>query len=81
MGNALANAEKSMVNSIGQAIGDAGKAAERLLEGIRRETNEKLTSFSRIRTIKLRNEPFEKTPTQKIKRFLYSKDGEMKPKA
>jgi long-chain acyl-CoA synthetase len=81
MGNALANAEKSMVNSIGQAIDGAGKAAERLLEGIRRETNEKLTSFSRIRTIKLQNEPFEKTPTQKIKRFLYSKDGDKRPKA
>ena len=81
MGNALANAEKSMMSSIGQAIGDAGKAAERLLEGIRRETNEKLTSFSRIRTIKLHSEPFEKTPTQKIKRFLYSKDGDKKTKA
>lgn len=56
---------------IGHAIGDAEKAAGKLLETIRKEANEKLASFSRIRAIELREEPFEKTPTQKIKRFLY----------
>jgi len=72
MGSALANAEKSVVHSIGQAWGEAEKAAGSLLETIRKEANAKLTSFSRIHTIKLQESPFEKTPTQKIKRFLYS---------
>ena len=80
MGSALVNAEKSVVHSLGQAWGDAEKAAGRLLETIRKETNAKLTSFSRIRTIKLQESPFEKTPTQKIKRFLYSSAGESKTK-
>lgn len=80
MGNALVSAEKSVVHSIGQAWGDAEKAAGRLLETIRKETNAKLTSFSRIRTIKLQESPFEKTPTQKIKRFLYSGAGESRTK-
>ena len=51
------------------------EAAERsiqpLLERIRREANERLAVFSRIAEVKLQLEPFEKTPTQKIKRFLY----------
>jgi len=72
MGSALVSAEKSVAHSIGQAWGDAEKAAGRLLETIRKEANARLTSFSRIHTIKLQEGPFEKTPTQKIKRFLYS---------
>lgn len=78
MGNALAQAEKSVAKSIGQAWGDAEKTAGKLLETIRKEANAKLTSFSKIRTIKLHDGPFEKTPTQKIKRFLYSKSGDIK---
>jgi len=58
-------------SAIGHAFGDAEKAAGKLLETIRREANDKLAAFSKIRAIELRNEPFEKTPTQKIKRFLY----------
>jgi long-chain acyl-CoA synthetase len=58
-------------SAIGHAFGDAEKAATKLLETIRKEANDKLAAFSRIRSIELRAEPFEKTPTQKIKRFLY----------
>ncbi len=75
VGNAIANAEKSMASSLGQALDSAEKRISHLLEGIRKETNAKLSSFSRIQNIKLQDEPFEKTPTQKIKRFLYSKQG------
>ena len=81
MGTPLAQAEKSVAHSIGQAWDGAEKTAGKLLEAIRKEANAKLTSFSKIRTIKLHTEPFEKTPTQKIKRFLYSKSGEVKPKS
>jgi len=80
MGNALAQAEKSVAHSIGQAWDDAERTGGKLLEAIRKEANEKLSAFSRIRTIQLHDGPFEKTPTQKIKRFLYSKNGEIQPK-
>ncbi|MGA9119782.1 MAG: AMP-binding protein [Bacteroidota bacterium] len=42
-----------------------------LLEDIRKQVNEKLAHFSRIHRIIDQPEPFEKTPTQKIKRHLY----------
>jgi len=42
-----------------------------LLEGLRRDINARLSSFSRVQTIIEQREPFEKTPTQKIKRHLY----------
>ena len=73
LGSAISNAEKSMAESIGHAFSDVEKSAGRLLESIRKETNEKLASFSKIRSIQLQPDPFEKTPTQKIKRFLYTK--------
>ena len=42
-----------------------------LLEKIRNDTNAKVSSFIRIHKAVLQPEPFEKTPTQKIKRYLY----------
>jgi len=42
-----------------------------LLEDLRRKINDRLASFSRIQRIIEQREPFEKTPTQKIKRHLY----------
>jgi long-chain acyl-CoA synthetase len=70
------------VGEVGQAVGlaahragesleDLERSAAKLLERIRKEANEKLASFSRIKTVRIEEEPFEKTPTQKIKRFLY----------
>lgn len=42
-----------------------------ILEEIREETNTLLPPFSRIRRCYLQEEPFEKTATKKIKRYLY----------
>ncbi|MBN2356210.1 AMP-binding protein, partial [candidate division KSB1 bacterium] len=42
-----------------------------LLEQIRTQVNARVASFSRINRIIEQPEPFVKTPTQKIKRFLY----------
>jgi long-chain acyl-CoA synthetase len=42
-----------------------------LLEKIRKEVNESVSSFSKISRFIEQVEPFEKTPTQKIKRYLY----------
>lgn len=41
------------------------------LEGIRKQVNERLSSFSRLSELVEQKEPFEKTPTFKIKRYLY----------
>jgi long-chain acyl-CoA synthetase len=43
-----------------------------LLEDIRKQVNEQVSSFSRISRVIEQTEPFEKTPTQKIKRYLYT---------
>ncbi len=42
-----------------------------LLEEIKNQVNRNVAAFSRIHRIVEQKEPFEKTPTQKIKRFLY----------
>jgi long-chain acyl-CoA synthetase len=78
LGSAISSAEKSMAESIGHALNDAEKSASRLLEAIRKEANGKLASFSKIHLVQLQPDPFEKTPTQKIKRFLYTKGGNKK---
>jgi long-chain acyl-CoA synthetase len=44
---------------------------EKKLEELRLWANKKLAAFSRLSRIELREEPFEKTPTFKIKRHLY----------
>jgi long-chain acyl-CoA synthetase len=42
-----------------------------LLDSLHRQVNTRLSSFSRIHHLIEQREPFEKTPTQKIKRHLY----------
>lgn len=44
---------------------------EALLEELRQTVNQNVSSFRRIHRIVEQPEPFEKTPTQKIKRYLY----------
>lgn len=70
----LENAEGAAAR-LGHAVVDAEKAAAALLEKIRKEANDRLTAYSRIGNVRIQHEPFEKTPTQKIKRFLYPKKG------
>ena len=72
---ALVNLKPEVMDRLKSAaqdrIEDAERAAEELLEKLRREVNAKLAAFNRISRIAFHREPFEKTPTQKIKRFLY----------
>jgi len=49
----------------------AREAIDKLLEDILNHTNLQVNSFSRLNKIIEQREPFEKTPTQKIKRYLY----------
>jgi len=44
-----------------------------ILESVRREVNSRLASFARIGRTLLQTDPFEKTPTQKIKRKIQEK--------
>ncbi len=46
-----------------------------LLVKLRDDTNAKLASFSRIAEVQEQTEPFEKTPTHKIKRYLYVREN------
>ncbi len=50
---------------------EAKKLKEGLLKEIFKFTNERVPTFSKINKIEEQNEPFVKTPTHKIKRFLY----------
>lgn len=52
------------------ASGVPGTISDYLTE-LRKRVNERLASFSRIGDVIEQEEPFEKTPTNKIKRFLY----------
>lgn len=52
----------------------ADAAVEALLESIRTDLNRELPSFSAIHRMIRQAEPFELTPTNKVKRFLYIKD-------
>lgn len=45
--------------------------AEEILKEIQNKVNDELNKFSQIQRIIRQADPFEKTPTQKIKRFLY----------
>ena len=49
----------------------AAGAIEHAIEELRSWANKKLAVFSRLSRIEIRREPFEKTPTMKIKRYLY----------
>lgn len=54
------------------ADGIAETDIDKLMEKNRQELNKSLSDFSRIVKIHIANEPFHKTPTQKIKRYLYN---------
>ena len=44
---------------------------EEILADIHKKVNEELNKFSKLQAVVLQPVPFEKTPTKKIKRFLY----------
>lgn len=51
---------------------EARKKIDGLLNEIMEMTNKRVSTFSKINKIVQQPEPFEKTPTKKIKRYLYS---------
>ena len=52
---------------------DVKDEAEKYLVKLKKSVNEQLSSFSKIADTELQEKDFERTPTQKIKRFLYSR--------
>lgn len=50
---------------------EARKIVNKILDDLLFQINERVNTFSRINKIVEQREPFEKTPTQKIKRYLY----------
>jgi long-chain acyl-CoA synthetase len=63
--------EKKYQNLKTEAVSFLNEKTEEILQDIQNKVNEELNKFSKIQRIVLQRDPFEKTPTQKIKRFLY----------
>ncbi len=76
---ALVHLKPETLERLGARVQDGLARAEQtvaaLLERIRRDVNARLAAFSRVARVQLQPEPFEKTPTQKIKRHLYPRVG------
>jgi long-chain acyl-CoA synthetase len=51
----------------------AGEYLEELQQEIREYVNARVNNFSKLQLVVVQHEPFEKTPSMKIKRFLYNK--------
>jgi long-chain acyl-CoA synthetase len=51
---------------------DTGKAVEEYLTELKHQINQQLSRFSRLSFVEVQREPFEKTATLKIKRYLYA---------
>ncbi|MDW7681689.1 MAG: AMP-binding protein, partial [bacterium] len=47
----------------------------RILDDVKQNVNSNIADYSRIHEVIEQPEPFEKTPTQKIKRYLYTESG------
>ena len=63
--------EKKYQNLKSEAVSYLNDKTEEILKDIQRKVNDELNKFSQIHRVILQPIPFEKTPTQKIKRFLY----------
>lgn len=62
---------QELKESASQLYEQANQKVRMRLDEIREHVNARLNRFSRLAVIEEQEEPFEKTPTKKIKRFLY----------
>lgn len=62
-----------MAKKLKISIDDANVEAKKYVEALRAKVNKELSKQNRIDTAQLQEEDFERTATQKIKRFLYPK--------
>jgi long-chain acyl-CoA synthetase len=63
--------ETKYQNMKSEAVSFLNEKTEEILKEIQAKVNIELNKFSQIQRVILQPMPFEKTPTQKIKRFLY----------
>jgi long-chain acyl-CoA synthetase len=63
----------SFAKNMALNVNDAKIEAQKYIAKIRDDVNKELAAFSRLSGAELQEEPFQRTPTQKIKRFLYSR--------
>ncbi len=63
----------SFAQKMALSVNDAKVEAMKYVAKLREDVNKELSAFSRISSVELQEEPFQRTPTQKIKRFLYSR--------
>ncbi|MDC7245433.1 MAG: AMP-binding protein [Sphaerochaetaceae bacterium] len=61
-----------MAENLKKSVEEVREEASHYVNKVKEEVNKELSSFSRIRETKLHNEPFQRTPTLKIKRYLYT---------
>ena len=66
------------MDELKKKFGDSAQAAGDYIKHIIEEVNKRLSNFSKISRSEHQKEPFEKTATQKIKRFLYNRDSKNK---
>lgn len=64
---------EAMQEKLKIGAGEVKEEAEKYLLKLKKAVNEQLSSFSRISDTELQEKEFERTPTQKIKRFLYNR--------
>src|SRR6056297_76431 len=69
--NALVYPDYDKLDEVNNENLDPQDFLKKKMEENRKKMNENLPSYSRIKNIKLHPESFEKTPTKKIKRYLY----------
>ncbi|MBU0934667.1 MAG: AMP-binding protein [Spirochaetes bacterium] len=75
--DAVAGAMRDASNAARDATHAARAETERLLTNLRASTNARLAAFSRIAKVVLHDQPFEKTATLKIKRYLYPRSDQL----
>ncbi len=70
---------EQMQKNLNMPLEEIRKHAMEYLKEMKNEVNSRLSSFSKLTGIRAQETPFERTPTLKIKRFLY--DGSMQAPA
>ena len=73
MARVYLNYEKLEAEAVSYKLSESqmGKRIQELLEELRQQVNASVPGFARVNKIIEQTEPFEKTPTQKVKRYLY----------
>lgn len=70
----IENHYNTMKHDAGAFADKIGQRKDEILKEIQEKVNAQVNKFSKLQQVMFHKEPFEKTPTQKIKRFLYHKD-------